>query len=353
MSHRCVAPARFGLTAVVVAVCLSATISGAEEWTLPRTADGHPDLQGVWDFRTLTPLQRPSSQSEQSVLTAEEAAEVDQRSADRTAKQNEPSEVRTEPLPEGGDVGAYNNYWFDAGAKVVEDLRTSLIVDPPDGRIPPRVAGVKEQSMGSDDGPTDRPVRFRVGGIGTEGPEDRGLAVRCLLGFNTGPPITPGGYNQNVQIFQSANTVALLNEMVHDVRIIPIDDRPDLPDGIRQWMGSSRGRWEGDTLVVETANFTDKTASFSPNVVSAIGSGFGLQLTERFRRVDEDTLLYEFTVNDPATFERPFTAVLPMQKSDQPLFEYACHEGNYGLHNILSGARAAERAAAEEVATQE
>ena len=351
MIHRCCAPM------IVVALCLFPTASGSQEaaqgataaaddWTLPRTADGQPDLQGVWDFRTLTPLQRPTSQAVKSVLTAEEAAGLDQRAADRTARQNEPSEVRTEPLPEGGNVGAYNNYWFDAGAKVVEDRRTSLIVDPPDGRIPTRLEGVKEQRMGGDDQPSDRPVRFRVGGIGTDGPEDRGLAVRCLLGFNAGPPITPGGYNQNVQIFQSANTVALLNEMVHDVRIIPIDGRPQLPGSIRQWMGSSRGRWEGDTLVVETVNFTDKTGSFSPNVISAIGSGVSLHLTERFRRVDEDMLLYEFTVDDPKTFLRPFTAVLPMRKSDLPLYEYACHEGNYGLYNVLAGARAKEQAAA-------
>ena len=349
-----VVPAVIVVVAALVPGSLSAQGSepAAEPWTLPRTADGQPDLQGVWDFRTLTPLQRPASQAEKQVLTDEEAADIEARATERTERLNQRSEIRTEPLPVGGNVGAYNNFWFDAGAKVLEDRRTSLIVDPPDGRIPSRLPGVKEQRIGADDGPIDRPVRFRVGGIGTDGPEDRGLAVRCILGFNSGPPITPGGYNQNVQIFQSAGTVAILNEMVHDVRIVPLDGRPQLPEHIRLWMGSSRGRWEGDTLVVETTNFTDKTSSFSPNVVSAVGSGETLHLTERFRRVGEDTLHYEFTVNDPTTFTQPFTAVLLMKKSDLPIYEYACHEGNYGLYNVLAGARAREKAAAAEEAAK-
>ena len=356
MSYRRLARASFVVSGAVCALLLAPQALGAQdgdEWTVPRTVDGRPDLQGVWDFRTLTPLERPATQAEKSVLSAAEAAEVDAQSVERTERQNEPSEVRTEPLPEGGNVGAYNNYWFDAGAKVVGDRRTSLIVDPADGRIPDRVEGAKEQRMGRDEGPSDRPVRFRVGGIGTNGPEDRGLAVRCLLGFNAGPPITPGGYNQNLQIFQSGDTVALLNEMVHDVRIIPVDGRPPLPDDVRQWMGSSRGRWEGDTLVVETVNFTDKTASFNASVVTAYGSGENLHLTERFRRVDDDTLLYEFTIDDPTTFTRPFTVVLPMRKSEHPLYEYACHEGNYGLYNILAGARAKERDEVGAKATEE
>ena len=193
----------------------------------------------------------------------------------------------------------------------------------------------------TNDGENDytRPVRFRVGGIGLDGPEDRGLAERCLVGFNTGPPITPGGYNQNLQIFQNDQYVAILNEMVHDTRFIPLDGRPQLPAHMKQWMGSSRGRWEGDTLVVETANFTDQTAAFAPSVRSAVGSGLTLNLVERFTRFDEDTLVYEYTVTDPTSYEAPFTAVLQMKRGQAPMFEYACHEGNYGLHNILAGAR--------------
>ena len=183
---------------------------------------------------------------------------------------------------------------------------------------------------------------------GYDGPEDRGLAERCILGFNTGPPMLPSGfYNDYMQLFQGPDHVAILNEMVHDARVIPLDGRPQLADGVRQWMGSSRGHWEGDTLVVTTTNFSDRTAGFNTSVISGVGTGETLHLVERFTRVDADTLLYEFTVDDPATYTRPFTVAVPMTRTDAPVFEYACHEGNYGLLNILRGARAEEREAAE------
>ena len=337
------------LIALALAVLVAPAYVAAQQpsdYELPRTPDGQPDLQGVWDFRTLTPLQRPADQAE-AVLTPEEAAEIEAAAVQRAAEADAPSEVRTEPLPAGGNVGAYNDFWFDRGAGVVDDRRTSLIVDPADGRVPALQPGVPEQggAANAEDVASARPVRFRVGGIGTDGPEDRGLAERCLLGFNTGPPIVPAGYNQNLQIFQSAGHVAILHEMVHDARIVPLDGRPHLPDGVRQWMGDSRGYWEGDTLVVETANFTDQTASFNPSVVSAMGTGTTLRLTERFTRIDDDTLLYEYTIDDPATFTRPFTVALPMKRGTG-MYEYACHEGNYGLMNMLAGARAEEREAA-------
>ena len=329
---------------VVPAAALAAALSvpaGAQPANdAPRLPDGTPDLQGVWDFRTLTPLQRPDDRAGQAELTAEEAAELEAAAVQRAVEADRPSEVRTEPLPAGGDVGAYNNFWFDRGAGIVDDRRTSLIVDPPDGRVPAALPDTDRQGPG---GEAARPVRFRVGGIGADGPEDRGLAERCLLGFNTGPPIVPGGYNQNIQIFQTADHVVILNEMVHDSRIVPLDGRAPLPGGLRQWLGSSRGRWEGDTLVVETTNFRPDTASFSPSVVASIGSGATLNLIERFSRIDENTLLYEFTVDDPVTFTRPFTAALPMKRGSA-MFEYACHEGNYGMQNLLSGARAEELA---------
>ena len=297
------------LTALATALSVPAGAQPASD--VPRLPDGTPDLQGVWDFRTLTPLQRPEDRAEQAELTAEEAAELEAAAAQRAAEADRPSEVRTEPLPAGGDVGAYNNFWFDRGAGVVDDRRTSLIVDPPDGRVPEAQPGVDRQGPG---GGAARPVRFRVGGIGTDGPEDRGIAERCLLGFNTGPPIVPGGYNQNIQIFQTADHVVILNEMVHDSRIVPLDGRAPLPADLRQWLGSSRGRWEGDTLVVETTNFSANTASFNPSVVQSVGSGETLHLIERFSRLDADTLLYEYTVDDPATFTRPFTVALPMKR---------------------------------------
>ncbi len=193
--------------------------------------------------------------------------------------------------------------------------------------------------------PGTRPVRYRSGGIGADGPEDRGVAVRCIVGFNTGPPMVPLGYNNNVQLFQNEDYVVILNEMVHDARIVPLDGRAHLPPGVRQWMGDSRGRWDGDTLVVETTNFTDKTSSFSPYIARAIGDGANLTLVERFSRPDARTLRYEFTVTDPATFTRPFTASIDMVPSDGPIYEFACHEGNHGLANILAGARAEEREA--------
>jgi len=309
---------------------------------LPRLSDGRPNLQGVWDFRTLTPLQRPQDQ-ENSVLSVEEAAEIEARSVARTNQAFAPSEVRDEPLPVGGAVGAYNQYWVDQGAGVVGDKRTSLITDPLTGRVPMLQPGQElvELSL-NEDRPGSRPVRVRAAGIGVDSYEDRGLAERCLLGFNSGPPIVPAGYNQNIQIFQTPDHVVILHEMVHDARVVPLDGRGHLSDGVRQWMGDSRGYWDGDVLVVETTNFTDKTASFNPSVATGAGTGTSLHLTERFSLADDDTLRYEFTVNDPTTFTQPFTAILPMKRGEG-MYEYACHEGNYGLSNILSGARQEER----------
>jgi len=228
---------------------------------------------------------------------------------------------------------------------VVGDRRTSLIVDPQDGRLPPLTTGAPRQ-IGSlmEDLALQPPVRVLATGAPADGPEHRGLSERCLVGFNSGPPMMPSGYNNHMQLVQTSNYVAILNEMNHDVRIIPLDGRSPPQSSLRQWAGVSRGHWEGDTLVVKTTNFTDKTASFSPSVVSAMGTGSTLSLTERFSRVNAQTLRYEFTVEDPATFARPFSASVPMQKSDQPVFEYACHEGNYGLMSILRGARTLEAA---------
>ena len=306
----------------------------SDTWTAPRTPDGHPDLQGVWDFRTITPLERPLELGDKAVLTAEEAAAL------------ETASIRVDRAPEPGNVGSYNRFWVDQVAEVVDGRRTSLIMDPPDGRLPPLVSGAFRQ-VGSyrEDLPSERPIRYRGGGIRPDGPEDRGLAERCILGFNAGPPPIPGGYNQNIQVFQTSDYVVLFHEMVHDARVVALDGRPHLPDDIRQWMGDSRGYWDGDTLVIESTNFTDKVLSFNDSNTSGMGTGVTLHLTERLRRVDAGTLEYEFTVNDPATFTRPFTGMIPMKKNSQPVFEYACHEGNYGLRDILAGTRMEERSA--------
>ena len=344
MSYRCLA-AVFTVIAGVALAPVFAAAQSTNTSTPPRTAWGQPDLQGVWDFRSITPLQRPEELADQKFLTAEEAANLEQEAVDRDARLWEEGARRTEA---GGNVGAYNNFWMDRGLKAVGTRHTSLIVDPPDGRLPPLRPGTVEQvGSTSEDVPGHRPVRFRVGGIGADGPEDRGLGVRCLLGFNSGPPMIPSAYNNNMQLFQTPDHVVILNEMVHDARIVPLDRRPHLPEDVRHWMGDARGHWDGDTLVVETTNFTDKTPSFNPTLTSSVGTGETLTLTERFRRVDADTLLYEYTVDDPTTFTRPFTAAFPMRKSEAPIFEYACHEGNYAMEGILAGARAEEKAARE------
>ena len=310
----------------------------------PRTADGRPDLQGVWDFRTITPLQRPAALGDKAVLTAEEAAQLEAQAESRVIFDRPPRE---------GDVGVYNDFWLDLGTKTVGTRRTSLIVDPPDGRLPALVPEARQQvSSLSSDLPGERPVLYRAGGIGADGPEDRGVGVRCILGFNSGPPIMPSGYNNNMQLFQTPDHVVILTEMVHDARIIPLDGRAHLSGELQQWNGDSRGRWDGDTLVVETTNFTGKTAGYNDTITTASGSGLTLHLTERFTRVDADTLLYEYTVDDLKTFTRPFTVALPMRKSTGQIFEYACHEGNYAMEGILAGARAEEREA-ENAATPE
>ena len=336
------------IVALSALVGVSLTVVSVHGQTPPRLPDGRPDLQGVWDFRTMTPLQRPQLLADREFLTEEEAAAQETQVAARRAQLLEPSEVRTEPLPAGDGgraVGGYNDFWLDYGTTIVDDRRTSLVVDPPDGRLPaltPEGEALRQVGSLIEDLPIPLPVRVRSAGTGADRPEDRGLAERCIVGFNSGPPMMPSGYNNNMQLFQTSDTVAILNEMVHDLRVIPLDGRPQLPGGIRQWAGSSRGHWEGDTLVVETTNMTDKTGSFDPSATTAIGTGLTVTLTERFTRLDDDTLLYEYTVDDPVIFTRPFTVAVPMRRSDEPVFEYACHEGNYGLLNILAGARAEE-----------
>jgi len=316
---------------IVFSVGLVATV--AQEPAKKRTPWGEPDLQGTWDYWTFTPLERPAELAGRQTITVEEAAQLAQRLHSGA--------VADRVVP--GDPGAYSQeVWTDRGSKLTALTQTSIIVDPPDGKIPPLTleAAKKAEAHRAAGG---HPVRIRTGGVGTDNPEDRGVAERCLLGFSTGPPMLPGGYNNNVQIVQSPGYVVILLEMNHDARIIPTDGRPHLPGGLRQWMGDSRGRWEGDTLVVTTTNFTDKTASIALTGF-AVGSAESLTLVERFKRVDADTLQYEFTVDDPTTFTRPFTGRLPMTLTDRLMYEYACHEGNYGMANMLRGARASERA---------
>ena len=327
--------AQRGLLAAAVAVGLLFPVGAfAQEAGVPRTAWGAPDLQGVWDFRTLTPFERPAELQDKEVYTAEEVAEFEARRNAEIAGRDDREPADT--------VGNYNQFWFDADATAVETNRTSLVFDPPNGRLPALTTAARQRQMAS------RQARAGVNRhVPTPGGwvDDLGsgmFAVRCILGFNSGPPMTPAGYNQNVQVFQTEDHVVLLNEMVHSSRIVPLDGRNHVDTDIRQWMGDSRGYWDGDTLVVETANFLRET-SFRGGLSDA-----NLHLTERFTRVSPGTLMYEVTVNDPTAWIQPWSYEIPMRQSDQPLYEYACHEGNYGLYNILAGAR--EQEAAEEAA---
>ncbi len=340
--------ARGAAPAVLLTALALAPLAAGARTAAPgpqRTAWGDPDLQGVWDFRTITPMERPAELAGRARLTAEEAAGFEAREnrrQNRDLVDPEQGGAIYPPASEGGVV-PYNEFWYDRGSSLAAGGRTSLIVDPPDGRLPPLVPGAPRQGRAvSADVAGQRPVRFRSGGIGADGPEDRALGERCLLGFNAGPPVIPSAYNNTLQVLQTPDHVVILHEMIHDARIVPLDGRRRLPRSIRQWLGDARGRWEGDTLVIETANFTDKTASFNPTIQSAAGTGATLHLVERLTRTGPRALRYEFTVDDPHTFTRPFTGVIPMTTADGPLFEYACHEGNYGMFNVLAGARAQE-----------
>ncbi len=326
---------------------LFAVIVSAED--TPRTPWGTPDLQGVWDFRSLTPLERPVEFGDKAVLTPAEAQALLTRIR--------PPDRKDEPtgIPEQ-DVEGYNDFWLDPGEKLDEEMRTSLIIDPPNGRLP-EVVPEAEAARLAQNQQRSAPVRdvlsYSVGPKYLHGhPESLGLSERCLVGFNAGPPITPSAYNNNLRIVQTPEHVVVVTEMVHDARIIPTDGRPQLPEDIQQWYGSSRGRWEGDTLVVETTNFTDKTPGFhlpvqfeDPTANGVLGSGVNLHVTERFSRNEAGQLIYEATVDAPDSFKTPFTMRVVMLPSTEKMFEYACHEGNYAMGGILRGARLQEQEA--------
>jgi hypothetical protein len=309
---RAVAAAALALTSVT----LAGQAPGSHGKALPRTPWGDPDLQGVWSIATITPFERPATLAGKPVLTEEEAAELEQQTL-KTTNQDRRDGAGTDV-----DLArAYNDFWWDRGTKVVSTRQTSLVVDPPDGRVPALTADGQKRA-------TARAAR------GYDSWEDRSLWERCIT---RGLPMIPGPYNNNYQILQTPGYVVILHEMIHDARIIPLDGRPHISPAIRQWFGDSRGRWENNTLVVTTTNFTDK--------ISFRGSTEGLHLIERFTRTDAGTVKYEFTIDDPKTFTKKWTAAIPMTNTDEQIFEYACHEGNYGIVNLLSGARAQEKAA--------
>lgn len=317
------------ISTIVLVALLSPTPAMGQDTAgrVLRTPDGHPDLQGIWSFRTITPLERPDELADKAVLTDEEAAAFEQEQYRRQNRDLiDPAQGGANYPPESeGGVVPYNEFWYDRGREVVESRRTSIIIDPPDGKIP----------YTAEAQPTPRP-RTAGGGRGYDSWTDRSLWERCLT---RELPRLSGAYNNNLQIFQAAGYVVILNEMVHEARIIALNGSPHLPPSIRQLQGDSRGHWEGETLVVETTNFTDKT--------NFRGSGDGLHLVERFTRADDDTLLYEFTVDDPSVWTQPWTGAFDMAKLDGLMYEYACHEANRGMEGLLAGARVQEKAGAK------
>lgn len=323
------------LISPLATILLCGSAWSAEDYQVPRTEWDQPDLQGVWNFSSDIPLQRPSQYGEREFLLEEEIAEIQSRRA-------AVDEFSDAAIPNGGLNEAYNDFWVET-AGIGDVVRTSILVYPTDGRLPPFAEGAEiVQGRLAPDIDGERPVRVITGGIGDDGPEDRGLSERCIMGFNAGPPISPSLYNNNLQIIQSRDHVVIMTEMVHNARMIPLDGRPPLDESIGLWSGDSRGYWDGDTLVVETRNFNGMTQSFGP-----AGTSDNKFLTERLTRVSVDSIEYEFTVEDSQAFTDRITGIIPLTKVAGLLYEYACHEGNYGMLNILRGARAEEARALE------
>lgn len=314
-------------------VATSTPPTAAEAWTAPQTPWGEPDLQGTWANNSATPLERPEQLAGKAELTDEELAALKAHAAqlfdgDGDAAFGDSVFQAALAQAEGftsrdAGTGNYNHFWL------VErdfDRRTALIVDPPEGRLPALTPEGKERA--------DARAAYRRAHP-ADGPEDRSLSERCIT---FGAPRLGAGYNSYYQILQTPGYVVILMETIHDARIVPLDGRPHIPSPIRQWLGDSRGRWEGDTLIVETTNYSPKS--------NFMGSTEQLHVVERFRRVAPDTITYEVTVNDPTTWSRPWTAVIPLKGSEDKIYEFACHEGNAGMEGILAGHRAQEATAA-------
>jgi len=334
MRHALSASCAVIATAVGIVALATAPLDGqtragataAKTWTQPRTPDGQPDLQGVWTNATITPFERPSALAGKEFLTAEEAAKLERENAERRQANDD--------APRPGDVGSYNEFWFDSGTRVVGTRRTSLVVDPPDGRVPlkPSAEQARDFNLNSTDS------------FESMSPWDR-----CIT---RGPGrMFPAGYNNAYQIVQTPGYVMIAHEMIHEARLIPIDGRPHLGPDIRMWTGDPRGRWEGQTLVVETTNFNGK-GWIATNGASARIRGVphsdALRLVERFTRIDANTIDYRVTIEDPNIFTKPWTVTIPLTRDDSyQIFEYACHEGNRAIENVLSIARNAEKRAAE------
>jgi hypothetical protein len=330
------------LLIVALTTCLAITTTSAQGPALtraatpaaaeraPRTPWGAPDLQGTWSFATVTPLERPADVTKE-FLTADEIADIERKAVVAATDEARGADASRDV------AGAYNDFWWDRGTRVA-GRRTSLIVDPADGRIP---ALTPEARKWADSAEAKTIQETRRGNLPAAGPEDTDLWDRCLT---RGVPIVPGPYNNNIQIVQTPTHVVIHHEMVHDARIVPLDNRAHLVQGVSQWFGSMRGRWDGDTLVVETRNLSPaQELPFEPRTTAA-----GMALTERFSRTPAGSLRYEFTVTDPKIYTRPWTAVLQMAPTGGEIYEYACHEANHAMIGILKGSRLTEKMAAEE-----
>jgi hypothetical protein len=309
--------------------------AAAKKYTTPRTPWGEPDLQGTYSNRTITPFERPANVGSREFFTAEEAAALEKRAQEQSGDEGRSKGTRA-------DVErAYNDFWWDRGTKVTS-LRTSLVVEPKDGKVPALTAEAQKRAA-------DEPKRPAFRGTGATGRGadtwlDRSVFERCITRGMPGS-MTPTAYNNNYRITQGPGFVAIQVEMLGGTRVVPTDGRPHVTKALRQWMGNSVGRWDGDTLVVETANFTDK--------ILYRGAAENLHLVERFTRVGPGEIDYRVTISDPTTFTSPWTLAIPYVHTGEQLFEYACHEGNYGMEGILSGAREEERAAKEQQAAAE
>src|SRR5271166_82045 len=303
------------------------TAAKSKNWAVPRTADGHPDLQGVWTNITLTRMERPAQFKDKATVTDAEAAAYEKKEADELNKQDGASDGPLIAAAGSSGTGGYNVLFVDRGselARVDGVKRTSLIIDPPDGKVPPITAEAKQRN-----------AAMMRNFNNYDSVKTRPLSERCLIGFGStgGPPMLPVLYNNNYQIVQTPEYVMILVEMVHDARIVRMNGQ-HAPANVRQWFGDSVGHWEGDTLVVDTTNFTDKTRFR--------GSSENLHVVERLTRLDDKTLLYRFTVDDPETWDRSWTGEMTWPATNQPILEYACHEGNYALGDVMRGARMQE-----------
>ena len=327
-------PSLLGLCLVTAAAALLSPAS-AQQRVIPRTPDGHPDLQGNWSNATITPFQREEGRS--PLFSSDEVDRLEGRAEATVRSGAQPSDPNRAPPSVGGSIGSYNNVWFERGKRVAVvngEPRSSLLTNPPDGRRPPLTPEAQRRQQ-------ERREFNRQFGT-ADNPENRSLTDRCLMfASNVGPPMIPNSaYNNNYTIVQTADYVMIHAEVVHDTRIIRLGAPSPLPDHVRPWMGDSWGRWEGDVLVVETTNI------YPLHTFRGIPPSENLKVIERFTRVDDETLLYEFTIDDPTTYTQPWGGEIPWKKLDDLLYEYACHEGNYALANILSGARYEERQAA-------